>query len=79
MVTFKELLERRRASRASRYQELAKPFDGRTIVLSHNAPLMRSFDPNLISEITKAAFARDLSDLIERRQPSLWIHCLTHK
>jgi Icc-related predicted phosphoesterase len=79
MVTTKEILDRHRASRAFIDKELGSPFDGRTIVLTHHAPLMQSFDPNFFGHITNAAFASDLSDLIERRQPSLWIHGHIHK
>lgn len=79
MVTIKELLGRQRASRAFIDQELARPFHGRSIVLTHHAPLMQSFDPNFFGDITNAAFASDLSDLIVRRRPSLWIHGHIHK
>jgi Icc-related predicted phosphoesterase len=79
MVTVKEILDRHRASRAFIEKELARPFNGRTIVLTHHAPLMQSFDPNFFGHITNAAFASDLSDLIQRRRPSLWIHGHIHK
>ncbi|QIO70614.1 phosphohydrolase [Rhizobium leguminosarum bv. trifolii] len=79
MVTVKELLDRHRASRAFIDQELARPFDGRTIVLTHHAPLMQSFDPNFFGNITNAAFGSDLGDLIQRRRPSVWIHGHIHK
>ncbi|MBY5431664.1 metallophosphoesterase [Rhizobium leguminosarum] len=79
MVPINELLGRHRASRAFIDQELARPFDGRSIILTHHAPLMQSFDPNFFGDISNAAFASDLSDLIERRQPSLWIHGHIHK
>ncbi|MBP2558740.1 Icc-related predicted phosphoesterase [Neorhizobium galegae] len=79
MVTVKEIFDRHRASRAFIDEELGKPFNGRTIVLTHHAPLMQSSDPRFFGDITNAAFASDLSDLIERRRPSLWIHGHIHK
>lgn len=79
MVTVKEILDRHRASRAFIDQELVKPFQGRSIVMTHHAPLMQSFDPNFFGYITNAAFASDLGDLIERRRPSMWVHGHIHK
>ncbi|TBE31182.1 phosphohydrolase [Rhizobium ruizarguesonis] len=79
MVTIKEIFDRHRQSRSFIDQELGQPFDGRTIVLTHHSPLMQSFDPNFFGQITNAAFASDLSDLIERRRPSVWIHGHIHK
>ena len=79
MVTVRELFDRHRKSRAFIDQELGKPFDGRMVVLTHHAPLMQSFDPYFFGQITNAAFGTDLSDLIERRRPSAWVHGHIHK
>ncbi|MGO6748786.1 metallophosphoesterase [Rhizobium ruizarguesonis] len=79
MITVREILERHIASRRFIDQELSKPFEGRTIVVTHHAPLMQSFDPQFFGHVTNAAFASDLSDLIARRRPSLWIHGHIHK
>lgn len=79
MVTAKEILERHVRSRNFIDQELSQPFDGRTIVVTHHAPLMQNFDPRFFGNVTNAAFASDLSDLIWRRRPSLWIHGHIHK
>ncbi|WP_025661829.1 metallophosphoesterase [Rhizobium sp. IBUN] len=79
MVTVKEILERHVRSRDFIDHELSQPFDGRTIVVTHHAPLMQSFDPSFFGNVTNAAFASDLSDLICRRRPSLWIHGHIHK
>lgn len=79
MVTVKEIFDRHRESRAFIDQELGEAFSGRTIVLTHHAPLMQSFDPNFFGQITNAAFASDLSDLIKRRRPSVWVHGHIHR
>jgi hypothetical protein len=42
-------------------------------------PFPRSMDPNFFGQVTNAAFASDLSDLIARRRPSVWIHGHIHK
>ena len=78
LVTVHEILERHIASRSYIDQQLSKPFDGRTVVVTHHAPLIESFDPRFYGHVTNAAFASDLSDLIARRRPSIWIHGHIH-
>lgn len=58
--------------------ELQKPFAGQTVVVTHHAPLIESFDPRFHGHVTNAAFASDLSDLIARRRPPVWIHGHIH-
>ena len=36
-------------------------------------------DPSFFDEVTNAAFASDLSDVITRRRPAIWIHGHIHK
>jgi predicted phosphohydrolase len=48
------------------------------VVISHHAPLARSLHPSYADETSNAAYASDLSDLLERTQPSLWIHGHVH-
>ncbi|MGO6924913.1 metallophosphoesterase family protein [Rhizobium ruizarguesonis] len=79
MVTVHEILQRHIASRSYIDQELAKPFAGRTIVVTHHAPLTESFDARFYGHVTNAAFGSDLTDLIARRRPSVWIHGHIHK
>ncbi|MGO6946997.1 MULTISPECIES: metallophosphoesterase family protein [Rhizobium] len=78
-VTVHELLARHLESRAYIDDQLAIPFAGRTVVITHHAPLPESFDARFHGQITNAAFASDLSDLIFRRQPTVWIHGHIHK
>lgn len=79
LVTVREIVGRHQASRSYIDEELSKPFDGPTIVLTHHAPLAESFDPFFYGEITNAAFGSDLSDLIARRRPNVWVHGHIHK
>ncbi|NEH47485.1 phosphohydrolase [Rhizobium leguminosarum] len=79
MVTVHEILKRHIASRSYIDQELAKPFDGRTIVVTHHAPLTESFDARFYGHVTNAAFGSDLSDLIAGRRPWAWIHGHIHR
>ncbi|MDE8763661.1 MULTISPECIES: metallophosphoesterase [Rhizobium] len=79
LITVREILERHIASRSFIDRELEKPFDGRTFVITHHAPLIQSFDPRFYGDITNAAYGSDLSDLVARRRPSVWIHAHIHK
>jgi Icc-related predicted phosphoesterase len=77
-ITIQELIRRHEESRAYIDQTLATPFDGKTVVLTHHAPLGRSIHPSFDGEITNAAFASDLSDLIARGKPAAWVHGHVH-
>ena len=79
LITVQEILKRHIASRSYIDQELEKLFDGRTFVVTHHAPLIQSFDARFFGSVTNAAFGSDLSDLIARRQPSVWIHGHIHR
>lgn len=57
-------------------RELSEPFNGKIVVVTHHAPhpgsVTRQGDP------LSAAFASDLSTMIEVLEPSLWIHGHDH-
>ena len=57
---------------------LAQPFEGPSVVVTHYAPAPQSIAPRYAGEPLNAAFASDLTALIRRRQPDLWIHGHTH-
>lgn len=56
--------------------ELAKPFDGKTCVITHHLPSKHSVSPRFASDVLSAAFASNLDDLVT--QADLWIHGHTH-
>jgi hypothetical protein len=58
-------------------QELQIPAPTR-VVISHHAPLAESSHPDYAGERTNAAYASNLHGLVERTQPSLWIHGHVH-
>jgi predicted phosphodiesterase len=65
-------------SRAFLATELARPFAGPTVVVTHHGPHIRSIAPKFRDTLLTAAFISDLSDLIEAHEPVLWIHGHTH-
>lgn len=62
--------------RSSIERDLAMPYDGPTVVVTHHAPSPRSLHPPI--EAADAAFASDLEDVILRFQPQLWVHGHIH-
>jgi Icc-related predicted phosphoesterase len=55
---------------------LAKSFSGRTFVVTHHAPLPGLVDPRYIT--LEPAYASDLTDMIMKFQPDVWIYGHTH-
>ena len=55
---------------------IAKPFDGRTVVVTHHGPSLCAAGP--IDALTPA-FCSNLDDWILRHQPALWLFGHTHR
>lgn len=58
-------------------ERLAAPFDGDTVVVTHHAPHPACNGPFQEGSLA-AAYASDLTDLIESYRPALWVHGHTH-
>jgi hypothetical protein len=65
-------------SRAFLEAELAEPFDGVSIVMTHHAPSGRSLPGFRHGDPISAAYASDLETLIEKTRPQLWVHGHIH-
>lgn len=74
-----DLAQLHQETRAFIDDTLAVPHDGKTVVVSHHAPHRKSIHPKFEGDATNAAFVSDLSDVIERRQPDLWVHGHVHQ
>jgi hypothetical protein len=59
-------------------KELANPFNGPTVVVTHHAPHRNSVQPRHEGSALTPAFVSDLSHVIEEFQPDLWIHGHDH-
>jgi predicted phosphodiesterase len=64
-------------SRAWLENELAKPFAGQTIVVTHHAPMRESLAPRYAEDVASAGFVNHLPTLA-REPVALWIHGHTH-
>jgi len=64
-------------SKAWLENELAKPFNGKTVVVTHHAPTQWSWydSPNAIK---KLAYCNDLKELFHEHDISVWFHGHTH-
>jgi predicted phosphodiesterase len=58
--------------------ELAKPYDGPTVVITHHLPSLRSVAKRFENDALNPAFASHLDALVERSGAALWIHGHTH-
>jgi Icc-related predicted phosphoesterase len=58
--------------------ELSRPFDGITVVVTHYAPSRRSIELKFQDDPLNPAFASDFEGLIRAYTPSLWIHGHVH-
>jgi predicted phosphodiesterase len=77
VLTPYETALRHSESRAYIKAELQKPFDGKTIVVTHHLPSMRSVAQRYKTDSLTPAFASDCSDLLELGA-DLWVHGHTH-
>ena len=56
--------------------QLAQPFDGATVVITHMAPSMRSVEERYATTLGSPAFASQLDELVA--QADLWVHGHMH-
>jgi len=59
-------------------RQLAEPFDGPTVVITHHAPSPRSIHPRFAGSPLNGCFASDLEHLMGAERAQLWIHGHTH-
>ncbi|MEO8122307.1 MAG: metallophosphoesterase [Rhodoferax sp.] len=74
--TAQKALAEHELSRVWLEQELAKQYDGKTVVISHHGPHPLSVHPRYIGEPLNAAFVSNLSKLLP--ETDLWIHGHVH-
>jgi hypothetical protein len=69
-------LQRHEYSRAWLASEIAKPYSGKTVVVSHHAPHPLSIHSRYVNDPLNAAFASNLSDMMAG--VDLWLHGHVH-
>jgi Icc-related predicted phosphoesterase len=73
----RDLLERHRQQRNILERELAVPFAGKTVVVTHHAPHPKSLASPILTP-SDGSFASDLTAIIETNRPALWVHGHVH-
>lgn len=73
-----DALREHETSRAWLESELARPYAGKTVVITHHGPHPLSVHPRYAGDPTNAAFVSDLGDLIREFGPALWVHGHVH-
>ena len=58
--------------------ELAKPFDGPTVVVSHHLPSLQCVHPKYKNSDLQQGFANDMDDFIWETQPDVWFYGHSH-
>ncbi len=58
--------------------ELAKPFNGKTVVLTHHLPSYKCISEQMHDYLTNPAYASHLDDLILNSKIDLWAHGHSH-
>ncbi|BFG72970.1 metallophosphoesterase [Paraburkholderia terrae] len=76
-LTAADTIALHRHARAWLEAELAKPFAGKTIVVTHHAPHRRSLAERYADDVVSAGFVNDLPSLV-RAPVTLWVHGHTH-
>jgi Icc-related predicted phosphoesterase len=74
-----DTLARHLESRVFIATELAKPFDGSRVVITHHGPHRGAVRVGHESDVLSAAYCSDLTDIIDRWSPDLWIYGHTHE
>lgn len=59
-------------------RHLAKPFEGASVVVTHHAPHPGSIQPRFRGDPLTPAYASDLTAIIDKYQPQLWVHGHDH-
>lgn len=76
MMTPADTVRLHQADLAWLTQQLETPFDGRTVVVTHMSPSLRSVAPRYADDLVSAAFSSNLEPLA--RHADLWVHGHTH-
>ena len=74
--TAQRALEEHEAARTWLDAELHRPYDGKTVVITHHGPHPLSVHPRYAGDPVNAAFVSDLSELLPKAD--LWLHGHVH-
>lgn len=74
-----DLVKESLKARAWLRSKLSEPFDGKTVVITHHAPSLRSLaDSPDSGTLLDAAYTNDCEDLMAEERVALWLHGHSH-
>lgn len=73
-----DLLREHRAAVAFIREELSRPFEGPTVVVTHHAPAARSIEGSYRDDAMSPCYASRLEWLMEEGRPEMWFHGHIH-
>jgi predicted phosphohydrolase len=79
LIASREIIARHAESKGFISNEMAKPWNGKTIVMTHHAPSPRSLLKQYQGRAANAAFASDLTEVILKGRPDIWVHGHIHQ
>ena len=71
-------IELHESSRKWLGEKFAESFDGRTVVVTHHAPSVRSVPARFSTDLLTPAFASDVEGMLDGSRVSVWIHGHMH-
>jgi Icc-related predicted phosphoesterase len=74
--TPEDALREHERSRTWLERELARPYKGKTVVVTHHGPHPLSVHPRYVGDLLNAAFVSNLDHLLEKAD--LWLHGHVH-
>lgn len=77
-LTTDQTVYRHGVSRQFIETELAKPFEGPTVVMTHHTPSQLSIPEHYREDKVSAGYTSRLESVIEQYQPTVWCHGHTH-
>ena len=77
-ITAEMMLDWHREARCFLEAELSKPYNGKTVVVTHFPPSYQLCHPRFIGEQLSPYFNASCDDLIEKHQPTAWFYGHTH-
>ena len=78
LITSQQLIKINHDSRKWLEKELNKPHDGATVVVTHHAPSIKSWESNK-EDYLKYAYCNELEPMLKDKQIDLWVHGHIHR
>ena len=79
MVRPEDFAEQYEESRRWLSEEMAVPFEGKTVVVTHHAPLAQSWYTDGEEDVARFAYCNEMDKLMAAHEIDLWVHGHVHE